>query len=67
MNENAHTEQNSGLLLGVCRITAARSRACGPSDSDVPEDDPIGGWSRARALARTVRTMHRVLDAGAVR
>lgn len=26
-----------------------------------PEDNPMGNWNYARGLARTVRTMHRVL------
>ncbi|MGW2584535.1 hypothetical protein ACWCYZ_24950 [Streptomyces virginiae] len=27
-----------------------------------PTDSPFGNWNHARALARTVRTMHRVLS-----
>ncbi|CAL9463928.1 hypothetical protein [Streptomyces sp. NPDC101145] len=33
MNENSHPEQDSGLLLGVRRIAAARSRAEEASDN----------------------------------
>lgn len=39
MNENAPTEQNSGLLIGVRRIAAARSRAEEASDNTGGKSD----------------------------
>ncbi|WP_256097117.1 hypothetical protein [Streptomyces agglomeratus] len=39
MNENAPTEQNSGLLIGVRRITVARSRAEEASDNTGGKSD----------------------------
>ncbi|MFD4923620.1 MULTISPECIES: hypothetical protein [Streptomyces] len=39
MNENAPTEQNSGLLISVRRIAAARSRAEEASDNTGGKSD----------------------------